>query len=383
MNFGEPSEHRKRFSVKCQTAIGKHAIGKQKRLRNVITNVNELTELQAMFDGGFITCRKHPTADLYIYNYTAKAQYDNVWNEATLTCRGLIADGSGVIVSRPFRKFFNLEQVEQLPKEPFEVHEKLDGSLGISYWIDGKMYIATRGSFESEQAKTANRLLKNYNTLPLFPDFTYLFEIVAPEHRVVVDYGQRRELVLLAIIQTATGYELKIDEGLRDAFRVGGFSVAQHYSQVADINQLKGLNLPNSEGFVIRFASGFRVKVKLAEYVRLHKLLTGITEKTILEDYLMTGADLEQLLDRVPDEFNVWVRETVDKFVWQYKAIEATAQLWFSQTKATTRKEYAEVFTQTKYAAILFKMLDGKDYSQLIWKMLTPQRFDTFKHDEA
>lgn len=75
-----------------------------------------------------------------------------MWNHATLTCRGLIADSEGTILARPSTKFFNLEQVEQLPDEPFEVYEKLDGSLGILYWLDDEPYISTRGSFESPQS---------------------------------------------------------------------------------------------------------------------------------------------------------------------------------------------------------------------------------------
>jgi RNA ligase len=109
-----------------------------------IQNTNELASLAEMIANGYIVKRQHPTFPIAIYNYTAKAQYENVWNEATLTCRGLICDIDGNVVARPFRKFFNLEQVESLPDKPFDVYEKLDGSLGILYWWDGKPYITTR-----------------------------------------------------------------------------------------------------------------------------------------------------------------------------------------------------------------------------------------------
>lgn len=33
----------------------------------------------------------------------------------------------------------------------------------------------------------------------------------------------------------------------------------------------------------------------------------------------------------------------------------------------------AEAFAQTPYQHILFKMLDGRDYSDLIWRMLKPE----------
>jgi len=338
-----------------------------------ISNIYELMELPQMVTDGFISVRQHPTAPLRIYNYTAKAQYENVWNAATLTCRGLIADETGEVVARPFSKFFNLEQVEQLPNEPFEVYEKLDGSLGILYWIDDEPYIATRGSFESTQAHIATQLLQSYDLSGLDRRFTYLFEIIYPENRIVVDYGERRELVLLAIIDTTTGDEHPVQDI--------GFPVATKHDGITDVASLRTLDWENREGVVVRFASGLRVKAKCTEYVRLHRLLTGVTEKMILEEYLMTGADMTSLLERVPDEFNVWLQQTVTNFRAQYDTIEQAAQQIFETTEATTRKEYAALFTKTPYSAILFRMLDRREYTQLIWKQISANA-RTFKVDK-
>jgi RNA ligase len=84
--------------------------------------------------GGYISKQRHPSAPLTIYNYTHKCQYDWKWTPEALTCRGLIVADSGEIVARPFPKFFSVEQLNgQTPAEPFEVYEKLDGSLGVLY----------------------------------------------------------------------------------------------------------------------------------------------------------------------------------------------------------------------------------------------------------
>lgn len=147
-----------------------------------------------MINEKYISKRKHPTADLYIYNYTAKAQYDWVWNEATEQCRGLIMDGTGNVIARPFRKFFNLDEGTVLPLVPFEVAEKLGGSLGILYWVGDEPYIATRGSFESDQAVEAKRILDaKYRdaAMTLDRDLTYLFEIVYP--------GARRRSIIRSV----------------------------------------------------------------------------------------------------------------------------------------------------------------------------------------
>ncbi len=50
----------------------------------------DFDNLQKMIDERYISVQKHPTEELYIYNYTQKAQFDRVWNNETLNCRGLV-----------------------------------------------------------------------------------------------------------------------------------------------------------------------------------------------------------------------------------------------------------------------------------------------------
>jgi len=116
-------------------------------------NIN-VSLLNEMIESKMVRVQRHPYANLWIYNYTEHAQFSRTWNEVTLMCRGLILDENFNIVARPFPKFFNKEELSEgdIPNLPFDVFEKMDGSLGIMYWVDGVPYIATRGSFESEQA---------------------------------------------------------------------------------------------------------------------------------------------------------------------------------------------------------------------------------------
>ena len=76
--------------------------------------------LNEMIENDFVNVNKHPTHDLFIYNYSPKAQYERVWNEVTMMCRGLILDADYNIVARPFKKFFNLGEMENQGMEtPF------------------------------------------------------------------------------------------------------------------------------------------------------------------------------------------------------------------------------------------------------------------------
>ncbi|MEL7147858.1 MAG: T4 RnlA family RNA ligase, partial [Bacteroidota bacterium] len=255
--------------------------------------------LSEMIEGKYVKVQQHPTADLFIYNYTALAQYERAWNECTLQCRGLILDGAGNIVARPFSKFFNLGEYEgqRIPAEPFNVYEKMDGSLGILYWMKDQPMIATRGSFVSDQSVEATRMLQQLysDAIPLLDRrFTYLFEIIYPENRIVVDYGQCRQLVLLAVVDHETGEEQPLSEI--------GFPLVKRYDGLRDIHQLKALETANKEGFVICYQSGYRLKVKFDEYQRIHRILTCVSSISIWE-YLKEGKPLDEILERVPDEF--------------------------------------------------------------------------------
>jgi RNA ligase len=322
--------------------------------------------LQQHLDDKLISAQKHPTADLWIYNYTPLAQYQKVWNEVTLACRGLMLDAAGQVVARPFRKFFNLEEHApgDLPLDDFEVYEKLDGSLGILYWLGDQPQIATRGSFVSDQAEWATRFLHaRYAHLlgALDRRHTYLFEIIYPANRIVVDYGPREDLVLLAVVDTRTGADLPLPSL--------GFPLAKRYDGVRHYHDLRLLAEDNREGFVIKFTNGFRVKVKFAEYVRLHRLLTQVSSKTVWEA-LRFGHSFEALLERVPDEFYDWVRATRQGLLDQYAAIEQECRANFRDLG--DRKATAAYFLSLPHHRVLFSMLDGRDYSTYIWRQVEP-----------
>lgn len=332
--------------------------------------------LNNMIAEGYIKVQKHPEQELYIYNYTAKAQYDRVWNDMTIMCRGIIMDADENIVARPFPKFFNLGEMEDqvIPQESFEVFEKMDGSLGILYWIGDTPYVASRGSFTSEQAVKANEMLNSTykSTLDkLDKGITYLFEIVYPENRIVVDYGDREELVLLGMVDTKTGKELE----LKDI----GFPVVKRYDGLNDIYELKAHELENKEGFVIKFKNDYRLKVKFEEYTRIHRIVTNVSSINIWE-FLMSGQPMDEILERVPDEFYDWVKKTKLNLETQYQQIEAQAKEDFKVLD--TRKESAFYYETCKYPSILFKMMDDKPYEEVIWRMLRPKHEKPFAFAE-
>jgi RNA ligase len=322
--------------------------------------------LQALVAEGWLSTKRHPDADLWIYNYTKRTQYEKHWTAETLVCRGLILNEAGDVVARAFPKFFNYgaPEVESLPAEPYRVTEKLDGSLGILYYLDGSPCIATRGNFVSEQAIEATAMIREQE-IERVEGVTPLFEIVYPANKIVVDYGDRRDLTLLAAICNETG----VDKPLP---RYSG-PIVQHHGQV-DIDGLAAEEEPNREGFVVAFASGLRVKVKFAEYLRLHRIITGVSARQIWES-MRDGDDLDGLLVDLPDEIHRWISDTRAGLQAAYDDELSRASSVFERRPADAdRKTIAEYFARSDAnLAVLFRMLDGKNFDDLIWKAIRPE----------
>ena len=130
----------------------------------------DLNILSKYIDEGLVIKQVHSTLPLSIYNYSRECQYSGKWDDITLNCRGLVLDNDGNVIAKPFPKFFNYEELkpEDIPNENFEVYEKMDGSLGSVFNYDGEWYMATRGSFQSDQAIKAKQILDTkYNVSSL------------------------------------------------------------------------------------------------------------------------------------------------------------------------------------------------------------------------
>lgn len=355
-------------------------------------------------DKGYITRRVHPDyPELWIYNYTTACVCDGAWDEVTLACRGLILSHNVLandrktdrydvnVVARPFPKFFNYqEHVDNnwpIPNEPFEVTEKMDGSLGIIFYYDDKWHVATRGSFESEQANVAYDMLGTYPMWLANHNCTYLVEIIYPENRIVVNYGGEEKLVLLTVIDKFTNEEVILGRGriFTEAAKYGPPSPTYTVDEV--IQRLLTWDQKNREGVVLKFKSGVRIKVKFEQYIQLHRIITSVSAKRVWEG-MRDGVPLTDAMRAVedfPDEIYRDTRHQETMLRAGFASIEYWAKKYYNNNmtderlkifnangKSSHRRLIADYFNKYKYPKILFCMLDGKDYSSYIWKLLKP-----------
>lgn len=319
---------------------------------------------------------------LRIANYSDAAMYtEGAWTSpAVRTCRGIIVDDDWRVIARPWSKFFNHGQVEAGDLDlsaPVEVTDKMDGSLGIIHVaLDGSQRVASRGSFESHHAIHATELLRTGPGLVNLRDITPLVEIIYPANRIVVDYGDRDDLTLLGGVDIATGQYLGPAETARLVEWTGPLTEVFDYPTLRDA--LAAPPRPGMEGLCVRRTDANHiVKIKQDDYVRLHRIVTGLSERTVWE-HMSAGGPIEDLLAPLPDELHQWTRD-----VW--RVLDLTAFLTEGQARDAhnliidnlpvewTRGDYAaEAKKRGPLTPLLFQILDGRDPRPTILRNLKP-----------
>jgi RNA ligase len=341
-----------------------------------------LSDIRARHEAGLISVRA--LDDLIIANYTAACTYGEAWDKVTLQCRGLVLrldkpwpEGSQIaeVVALPMRKFFNWGEggrVAAPGARLIEVAEKMDGSLGLLLRHNGAYRIATRGSFDSEQARWATRGIQKREMMALPENITLLFEIIYPGNRVVVDYGQRAELVLLAATNRRTGADLNPASVNLLARRLG-FSrpciyLGRNIDQLIEATQQLDLSM---EGWVLRFSDGSRFKVKGQEYLRVHRLISGLSKKRVVE--AMAEGRLDEWRIGIPEEFRAQVDDWYEEAEAELFAMEIAVDAWLIRAPTTGRKDIA-LWAQSEcpewVRPLLFNRLDRRDIRPALLKKL-------------
>jgi RNA ligase len=343
----------------------------------LLADVFDPADLAAALEAGHVRKQRHPSRPYEIYNYTESCQYNGAWTPVTLACRGLIVDTrSDAVLARPLVKFFNHNESQAPALDPtaeVRVTDKADGSLGIIFPDGDGWAVATRGSFASEQALHATEILRTrYAGFVPPAGLTVLVEIVYPANRIVVDYAGLDDLVLLAAVDIATGRTFG-----PEAVPQWPGPVVETFPYASLTDALAAPPRDGREGLVVHFpASDARVKIKYAEYVRLHRLVTGLNDRTVWE-ILVAGGDLEALTEPLPDEFHAWVRGVASELIASVERMAEDVEKQFAEMVAGlpdgwTRREFAAQAVRSRHRGALFLRLDGKDYRPGLWQLVKP-----------
>lgn len=257
---------------------------------------------------GLLRTDRTDDGQLAIYTYTDQCVFGNAWDDITRNARGHIYDlQTGECVAFPFPKFFNLgENDEARPEnfpwdQPYEICEKMDGWLGVLYRHEGRFKVSSRGSFHSSGATWATKFIRPFDLSCLPDEATLCFEIIHPEHKIILNYESKQTLVILAAFHRLTGQEYPRAAVAEWAQEIGLPLVPMlgHLS----LEDMLGLQKARQdfEGFVIRFADGRRAKVKTQWYLDIARIMADLTPISVWQ--AMRGGKVQHTyFERLPEE---------------------------------------------------------------------------------
>lgn len=234
------------------------------------------------------------------------------WTPEERHLRSVVHDArTGEVLSRGFPKFHNFGEV---PEEDAEteraftegrvvLREKLDGSLIIRDVVDGRVCWRTRGSlglgeFEERVMALVNAGEPWWADPRAYAPDSLLFEYTSPENRIVVRYP--------SAALTALG---RVTPDFRAARAAGYWMGLELWDDpcrfaAADIAHARHIVNTLGEGVVVACYNGNGhklVKMKSAEYMRLHSLMTECTRAKVfdlLERECGSGRGIREVLER-------------------------------------------------------------------------------------
>lgn len=350
---------------------------------------------------GLVNEAIHPTFPLNIFSYSRKAVHDNVWDNVTSRTRGIIVNRfTDEIVARPFEKFHNYGS-EQATEDETGLHvsgepviwEKMDGFMVTMYEWEGKYYAASKGSFTSPHAKWATAEIQRKMKGKIgIAGTTFVFEGLHPDLRIVVDYGKRKSLVLLAVIYNDTGEEVA-PEGVEFVAGTYGFDSPTRFDMSLDEARVITMTCEDKgsvvEGYVLTWyrtgGTPYRLKMKYVDYLRLHRMVTGVSPKRIwellatkqssqIDDYLNSTPWFSKFVTKWLKVLRIAYDERKHAVEVSFGVIQGVLAKQYEKTKVLPlRKDWAMIITRPEfkpYKSELFAMLDGKDLDVVIWKQL-------------
>ena len=323
-------------------------VGQKDRLRTIIqkTIVGDREWLKekviSVGDKGFY----------WILNYSPGER--NEYNEL---CRGLVVqkplqgwagDVLSLIKSFSFVRFFNAHEKEAAPIDfaSSKMIEKLDGSL-VSVWFptgdSSKPEFSTRKMLSTHQPDMDFMVggFHNGKTFPFMPiigsyvkklrfgpedvEMTCIFEFIHEASKVLTKYGpEKYGLHLIGARNIRTHRELTEDQLDVVAQRIGA-PRPRSWEASGDEEEIRKMmdeiekGTKDFEGTVFRDKAGNRVKLKRADYVKLHHLLGSLSFKNLIpkilegesEEIVVYFASAKKKIDIFNQKFSEYIDNAV------------------------------------------------------------------------
>lgn len=310
-------------------------------------------------------------------------------------CRGLIFDANGNLMSRPFHKFFNINEREETQTHAIDmmmqhvIMEKMDGSMIRPILVDGYLRLATKMGVTNVAMQAEEWLaasgdnVKGWLRSCVENGTTPLLEWVSPFNQIVLAY-EEPDLVYLGSRDNVTG-EYFFDEDVP-------FTLVTRYGSIEGnlvdyISRQRGAE--DREGDIIRFVDGHMVKVKNDWYVRIHKTIDRIVfDRNIVN--LIINEEVDDVIPMLPQVQADRVREFESRFWRAFGNKERyilgrfdESQMHYGNDRKAIATQYVPLLEDNGVASFIFRMLDGHKVRELLLQHIEKHISTNTRWDEC
>ena len=333
------------------------------------------------------------TFDMYPAGYSGPLSEYDFTGAMRRECRGLIFDKDGKIMSRPFHKFFNVNERDETQShvldmsQPHFILEKMDGSMIRPIIVDGYLRLATKMGITHVAMQAEEWLAgqdpskKEWMRLSVEAGYTPLFEWVSPFNQIVLPY-EEADLVYLGTRDTVTGEYLFQENP--------PFTVVPQYGSVDhSMNDYieRQRQAVDREGDIIRFLDGHMLKIKNDWYVRIHKAIERIVfDRNIV--LLILNQEVDDTLPKLPKvqadrvrDFERRFWDAVNKTEFRLTSLFSEALDKYEGDRKRIATEFIPTFSNKVDGGFIFRMLDGNRPMDLILSHIEKQCFTNTKWD--
>ena len=275
----------------------------------------------------------------------------NAYNGFYRECRSVVIDVlNDALVLTPFRKFFNINELEetqlQIVQEKLEhatrieITDKIDGSMCSARWYRGELIMSGSQALDTDKSYRLKNyyrwMYQNPNAMLMVknnPDCTFIFEGVFPDDVHVVQYdeqmfglhllGMRRmmdgkELPYYRVIETAQEYNIP---------HVKIFDITFEEAYQDAINNGRLAN--EGEGYVIDI-DGQKYKLKYNDYVQIHRAISKMVSPNaiiaaIRENYW------DDFYSKIPFAYQPQAKEIADNIFTYLRLLDEQVCYWWDK----------------------------------------------------
>jgi T4 RnlA family RNA ligase len=249
------------------------------------------------------------------------------------------------------------------------IYEKVDGSMIHFFDWKGDLRAATRMSCNTDQAKDALALANKTGIIDdvaqeVKDGFTPIFEYVAPNNQIVVQYPKPR-LVYLHSRNRNTG-EYRRSPVFVDRAAEYGFRFADIMGQ---------LDKEEFEGYVALLESGLWVKCKCPWYLERHRAVDALMRPAYRLYEVVYQGLMDDLIATAPDRFkdklrSIYTEAQLDLLHVRDRILALASSI--KEKVGNVRKDYA-IYAKTHHKddfSFLMTAYDNRDPSEGIKKRL-------------